>query len=1005
MSGSIEFGSNPVCLDVDSLNTLIASIADWSFLSHSDLGSLESDDHTQYFNVTRGDARYLAKANTDAFTPDADYEPATKKYVDDHLSSGSGSYWTKTGVDIYYNNGKVGINDSAPDYLLDVNGDSRFIDAIRADAGIKDDSFFSAGFLGAGYSLWEDDGKYSLELDNLKVRGRMDIFELVVNKYRAVNGVLWVTDVNETYESEDDSITTGLHEVSTTLTGTVAVTNSNVAVVGTSTLFSSELAVGDEIKIGTLRFIIDTITDNTHLNLKAAYGGSTDSGITAYKKQYYFNTGKEGASFMVNDLIVAQKFTAPNVTRFEYIVKSIIVETNYYKVYVGNPDITLILEEPTDDLTGQTFIRFGNTTNDQRQGSLLLDANDDDNPYMDIYDGVDSFTTSFDNIKVRIGNLEGIAEQGNIPADPGYGLYSDNVYLTGEMIITGGSTHDDIVDAAANATAALNGVVVDANGKIDFIASPTGDGFYVSATHLGYYADGVWKTYMQNNGDFFLGGAGGALQWSSGVLTIEGSITLTNTIPVGKVSGTDAYTTDQDMQSLSSLNYDTPGAGTGLYMDATHLGYYKVDTWLTYMDNTGNFYLGGTDGALRWNSDADTLYIEGEIVILSGTTKDLLDSKTKTFRQAETPTATAVGDLWYDTDDGYKLYIANATGTGGWVLTQDADIAAAQDTADDNAALIPNDARGLINLPYLAPNSSGLYLNESYLGYWDDADGWMAYMASNGDFKLGSPANDGYVVWSSNTGTLTVKGIINATSGTIGGWTIDSDSIYHGTEHTTDGYSTDGITLHDDGSIHAENFYINADGTPGMKGLDSLGTGGGAGRVSIKYNAIWGNDNIASDTSGVGINYYSYDEGTAYLRYMNVYNGKGIPTLTSGGDGTSGDNFTKIHGTFIADAGIRLNVYRATYSYTILSTQYIILCDNSVSDITVKLPSVANAKDGETHVIKRGNTKNVTLEVADGSNMYFNTSVTTTNLDSGRAYTMVYSATYGKWACIGKYSG
>ena len=84
-------------------------------------------------------------------------------------------------------------------------------------------------------------------------------------------------------------------------------------------------------------------------------------------------------------------------------------------MYVGNPDITLILADITDDLTGQTFIRFGNTTDTDRQGSLLLDANDDDNPYMDIYDGVDSFTTAFGDIKVRIGNLEGIAEQGIIP--------------------------------------------------------------------------------------------------------------------------------------------------------------------------------------------------------------------------------------------------------------------------------------------------------------------------------------------------------------------------------------------------------------------------------------------------------------------------------------------------------------------------------------------------------------------------------------------------------------
>lgn len=38
-----------------------------------------------------GDARYLYKENTDPFTPDGDYEPATKKYVDDSAATVSAS--------------------------------------------------------------------------------------------------------------------------------------------------------------------------------------------------------------------------------------------------------------------------------------------------------------------------------------------------------------------------------------------------------------------------------------------------------------------------------------------------------------------------------------------------------------------------------------------------------------------------------------------------------------------------------------------------------------------------------------------------------------------------------------------------------------------------------------------------------------------------------------------------------------------------------------------------
>lgn len=53
-------------------------------VDHGSIGGLGDDDHSQYHNNTRGDARYLYRENAGAFTPDGDYEPATKKYVDDN---------------------------------------------------------------------------------------------------------------------------------------------------------------------------------------------------------------------------------------------------------------------------------------------------------------------------------------------------------------------------------------------------------------------------------------------------------------------------------------------------------------------------------------------------------------------------------------------------------------------------------------------------------------------------------------------------------------------------------------------------------------------------------------------------------------------------------------------------------------------------------------------------------------------------------------------------------
>ncbi len=53
---------------------------------HGELTGLGDDDHPQYLNNGRANARYLLKWNTAVYTPTDDYHPATKKYVDDSVS-------------------------------------------------------------------------------------------------------------------------------------------------------------------------------------------------------------------------------------------------------------------------------------------------------------------------------------------------------------------------------------------------------------------------------------------------------------------------------------------------------------------------------------------------------------------------------------------------------------------------------------------------------------------------------------------------------------------------------------------------------------------------------------------------------------------------------------------------------------------------------------------------------------------------------------------------------
>ena len=68
------------------------------------------------------------------------------------------------------------------------------------------------------------------------------------------------------------------------------------------------------------------------------------------------------------------------------------------------------------------------------------------------------------------------------------------------------------------------------------------------------------------------------------------------------------------------------------------------------------------------------------------------DGKIVTFYQTSAPTATSVGDLWVDTDDGNKLYRSSATGTGNWVAVgADTNTTFAQDTAPGSSGLITGD--------------------------------------------------------------------------------------------------------------------------------------------------------------------------------------------------------------------------------------------------------------------------------------------------------------------------
>ena len=207
--------------------------------------------------------------------------------------------------------------------------------------------------------------------------------------------------------------------------------------------------------------------------------------------------------------------------------------------------------------------------------------------------------------------------------------------------------------------------------------APSGAGLYLGSNFLGYYDSSNWKTYMDNSGNFHLGGSSPTtgLSWdaTSDTLTVNGIINIqsgssgysqfsdkpTNLAGINSTEGTKltGIATGADVTS-SNTSYDTArvsgslsatvegGAllanagfdassrlvtaviptvnvapsGDGLYLGADYMGFHCGTDWKTYMDNNGDFFLGGssTSNGLAWDASADSLIIHGAVYADTG---------------------------------------------------------------------------------------------------------------------------------------------------------------------------------------------------------------------------------------------------------------------------------------------------------------------------------------------------------------------------------------------------
>ena len=430
---------------------------------HGALTGLLDDDHTQYHNDTRGDARYVPLARQIA--------------TGDGLTGGGALSADRTlslaasvaGAALSYNAGVLAV---VPGEGLEIETDAIGLKASVAGNGLayaagvlnvgvsglglgvgadavtltsSDDpgaaasilatsaagllklyngmftqaaqsaATFASGFAGSG---WRADygittaARASMETDDLTVRGRMRVYELLIQQIRATNGSLFVSSASKVV-----SVTTS--------------TNPLWTVNGSQLTFNGSNA--------TLSTTLYTIT--------TAAAGDTS------RELYH--------GFLVGDLIRAQQVQW-NGSAFAGVIQSNLEVTKVTNLYTYQG--TLVSGDAA--AVGYDYVRLGNSVDSSRQGSIYLTSDDAAAPFIDIVDGITSHAlwNSAGAIKVRVGKLTGISDAAFGGPLDGYGIYASRAFIKGKIVVTAGSDLGGLAAADVNAnTTTIDGGKITVN--------------------------------------------------------------------------------------------------------------------------------------------------------------------------------------------------------------------------------------------------------------------------------------------------------------------------------------------------------------------------------------------------------------------------------------------------------------------------------------------------------------------------------------------------------------
>lgn len=530
--------------------------------------------------------------------------------------------------------------------------------------------------------------------------------------------------------------------------------------------------------------------------------------------------------FAVNDIVRAQRFTGTGTYQSDLTVTSVPTTTQF---------VATLRATYTPPAAGMDFVRIGNTSTADRQGSIYLTADDTNAPYINVLDGVAAFTDwgTTGKTKVRVGNLNGA-----------YG-YASNIYGFG----AGDVADEAVTIEPTNGVRFLqNGTVMGSlSSSLWRFGAPTEEHVEIDSTSL-RFEDGAGTAWASLSGTTFtMGDTAGenividtALRFKNAG-TEYGSLSGT-TWTLGPASGAprvEITSSAVNLKNSSGTNVISLSGATGTITGAT------VQT----MDQCGTVSATGCvlmdSSALKWyNNSAEQIgRVDGNGMVINPATTDLAE---RAYSFSSTIGTTRLGAynnainqqtviLQSTTsaagvDNDVELRVGNAAASSwGYVLVDG-------NTVANNASILLSSS-GSVNVTadYFAVDTSTLFVDASsnYVGINDATPSYPLDVTGTARFTGLTTTSGGVLVnGSAGVGAAATAGTFSYDGTTLTQFTGDGTGYSWQLAKRSGSVTTPFISLTDNatavtfaGDIYATGFRVASPSNVGTTAA-CIGNGG-----------------------------------------------------------------------------------------------------------------------------------------------------------------------------------